>query len=57
MVHDIINHVYDEEDETEEPIYENTKQEAIYENTGFGDQRNGINNPAMQPPSDEGRCI
>ena len=54
LVHDIINHVYDEEDDhDEEPVYENTKHEAIYENTGFSNPLNGMVNPAMMH-SDEG---
>ena len=63
MVHDIINHVYDEDDDRDdndedddhddEPIYENTKPEQLYENTNFSVQGNGVVNPAMRQ-SDEG---
>ena len=54
LVLDIINHAYDDDDDVDETLDDSTaKHERIYENTGFGVQ-NGISNPALVAPSDEG---
>nr|CAB3265286.1 receptor-type tyrosine-protein phosphatase beta-like [Phallusia mammillata] len=56
MVHDLLNRVYDEDDDSEganEPVYANTVDEPIYENTEFSEKTNGIANPALISPSDD----
>ena len=57
MIHDMINNVYKEDEDSEDHIYENTKtNEPVYENTDFSNGRssNGTVNPAMIPVSDDG---
>ncbi|XP_078481033.1 receptor-type tyrosine-protein phosphatase eta-like isoform X2 [Ciona intestinalis] len=57
MVQDILNRVYDEDDDDQEPVYENTTtiSDPIYENAEFnGKQKNGgVVNPALISPSED----
>jgi len=64
MVQDIINKVYDEDDNSsQEPLYANTMtDEPVYENTEFSNTKTsitngGVVNPALISPSEDGRII